>query len=522
MLSDHRRVHSLKPRTTDGGGCWRPNGARHNSSTDERRRVIVISVTAGVAVLGVIASYLGRRRTTRPPQRRLRKFMGRKARSSARSPNDIISLDGSRVSGRSVSPGGSIHGLSDRMSLASGSLATASGVGPLLGGTTPLTPQQLGVMGMEALETVISYWEDALTGRNGVDIPSRITADQEEFCRELQNLLDAAYNLQEQGELLFLDERSVLYREDENKATQASKLSNGHRSSSDPNFDSAESFASALDQVADLREFEDYGEVFSDVENYPLYQSALELLDDQPIPCRTIRTDMVGCSSDQEYYAKLHCVRLAFQLLFKDPKTSRWVADTGRQVLTDLLLLGDKDPKDFLVGYESMLEYLENPDNWPDIELELESRQVKAMTFYDVVLDFIILDAFRDLDSPPNSVLAVINNRFLSNSFKETALTTAVWSVLKAKKRMLKFPNGFMSHFYSITEQLSPLMVWGFFGPDEDLKEVCKYFKEQMVSFLVDIYNFQKCRYTTVEDLAEDIMSNMKMRVTNIGVKFNQ
>lgn len=191
-------------------------------------------------------------------------------------------------------------------------------------------------------------------------------------------------------------------------------------------------------------------------------------------------------------------------------------------MLTDLLCLGDKDPKDFLVAYESMLEFLQNSDNWQDIELELESRNVKAMTFYDIVLDFIILDAFRDLDSPPNSVLAVIQNRFLSNSFKETALTTAVWSVLKAKKRMLKFPNGFMSHFYSVTEQLSPLMVWGFFGPDEDLKEVCKYFKDQMISFMVDIYNFQKCRYTTVEELAEDILTIMKLRVNNIGVKFNQ
>lgn len=485
------------------------------------QKVVVITVTAGVAVLGVIASYLGRRRTPRPQQRRLRKPGNRLARNSVRSPNDIISLAGSKTSARSYSPGGSIHGISDRMSLASGSLA-AGGMAPIIGGTTPLTPQQLGVMGMEALETVISYWEDALAGRNDIDIPSRITADQEEFCRELQNLLDAAYNLQEQGELLFLDERSVLFRDDEKKSTQAGTLSNGHRSTSDPNFDSAESFASALDQVADLREFEDYGEVFSDVENYPLYQAALELLDDQPIPCRTVRTDMVGCTSDAEYFAKLHCIRFAFQLLFKDQKNSLWVADTGRQVLADLLCLGDKDPKDFLVAYESMLEFLQNTDNWPDIELELESRNVKAMTFYDVVLDFIILDAFKDLDSPPNSVLAVANNRFLSNSFKETALTTAVWSVLKAKKRMLKFPNGIMSHFYCITEQLSPLMVWGFFGPDENLKEVCKYFKEQMVSFMVDIYNFQKCRYTTVEELAEDILSNMRMRVNNIGVKFNQ
>lgn len=67
-----------------------------------------------------------------------------------------------------------------------------------------------------------------------------------------------------------------------------------------------------------------------------------------------------------------------------------------------------------------MLRFLQEPSNWAGIERELEQRNVKAMTFYDVVLDFIILDAFKDLDSPPTSVTAVVNNRFLSNGFKET------------------------------------------------------------------------------------------------------
>lgn len=83
-------------------------------------------------------------------------------------------------------------------------------------------------------------------------------------------------------------------------------------------------------------------------------------------------------------------------------------------------MLGDKDPKDFLIGYEAMLDFLQEQNNWPSIEKELDQRNVKAMTFYDVVLDFIILDAFKDLDAPPASVTAVVNNRFLSNGFKET------------------------------------------------------------------------------------------------------
>lgn len=189
-----------------------------------------------------------------------------------------------------------------------------------------------------------------------------------------------------------------------------------------------------------------------------------------------------------------------------------------------------------------MIQYLQDPNNWDDIQKELDLRHVKAMTFYDICLDFIILDSFRDLDAPPGSVTAVVQNRFLSNGFKETvsfkslsklritnnkqflwqALTTAVWSVLKAKKRMLKYPNGFMAHFYVISEELSPLMAWGFFGPDENLKDVCHYFRDQMLGFLADIFSFQKSRYTSLEDFAHDILGHMKTRVNNISIKFSQ
>lgn len=104
----------------------------------------------------------------------------------------------------------------------------------------------------------------------------------------------------------------------------------------------------------------------------------------------------------------------------QDPAIGQWVIDTGRQILTDLLCLGDKDTKEFLVGYEDMINYIQDSNNWDDIQKELEQRNVKVMTFYDICLDFIILDSFRDLDAPPASVIAVVQNRFLSNGFKET------------------------------------------------------------------------------------------------------
>jgi hypothetical protein len=50
---------------------------------------------------------------------------------------------------------------------------------------------------------------------------------------------------------------------------------------------------------------------------------------------------------------------------------------------------------------------------------------------------------FQDLESPPSSVLAVMKNRWLSNGFKESALSTAIWGVLQAKRRMMVLSNGF-------------------------------------------------------------------------------
>ena len=77
----------------------------------------------------------------------------------------------------------------------------------LVDGVTPLTPQQLGLMGMEALETVVGYWEDALTAYN--DSRSRpsdsrarpnqkslLSPEETEFTRLLESILDGAYQLQ--------------------------------------------------------------------------------------------------------------------------------------------------------------------------------------------------------------------------------------------------------------------------------------------------------------------------------------
>lgn len=80
-------------------------------------------------------------------------------------------------------------------------------------------------------------------------------------------------------------------------------------------------------------------------------------------------------------------------------------------------------------------------------------------------------------------------------------MATAVWSVLKAKRRKLLYQDGFISHFYGIMEHLSPVLAWGFLGPESDLKKSCFIFKvknnETLFYFLTslilsDLWRLQK------------------------------
>ncbi|KFM71843.1 Protein FAM73A, partial [Stegodyphus mimosarum] len=77
---------------------------------------------------------------------------------------------------------------------------------------------------------------------------------------------------------------------------------------------------------------------------------------------------------------------------------------------------------------------------------------------------------------------------------------------------MLKYSDGFISRFYYVSEHLIPVLAWGFYGPDENLKEICLYFKEEVMGFMYDIFNFNKVRYTKVEELASDVMQLANLR----------
>nr|XP_048287938.1 mitoguardin 2 isoform X2 [Myodes glareolus] len=393
--------------------------------------------------------------------------------------------------------------------------------------TTDGSAESLYVQGMELFEEALQKWEQALSvGQRGdggstptpgdsfqnpdtsSEAPSEPESQRREFAEKLESLLHRAYHLQEEFGSTFPSDSMLLDLE----RTLMLPLTEGSlrlRADDEDSLTSEDSFFSATELFESLH-----------VGDYPLplsrpaaaYEEALQLVKEGKVPCRTLRTELLGCYSDQDFLAKLHCVRQAFEGLLEERDNQVFFGEVGRQMVTGLMTRAEKSPKGFLESYEEMLSYALRPETWATTRLELEGRGVACMSFFDIVLDFILMDAFEDLENPPSSVLAVLRNRWLSDSFKETALATACWSVLKAKRRLLMVPDGFISHFYSVSEHVSPVLAFGFLGPKPQLAEVCAFFKHQIVQYLRDMFDLDNVRYTSVPALADDILQLSRRR----------
>ncbi|MED6245174.1 Mitoguardin 1 [Ataeniobius toweri] len=354
------------------------------------------------------------------------------------------------------------------------------------------TPENLYLMGMDLFEEALQRWEEALTfrSRQGEDDASCTSvktgagdaiAEQSmedvisvEFIHRLKSLLQRAYRLQEEFEgVLGMSEPSsrsssqdevadLLAREDLDDVCLRDSIS----------IASNDSFVSA----AELSEHRDLRSTFP-LGHHPFYEEALQMAEEGKISCRVLRTEILECVGDLDFLAKLHCVRQACELILSDRVTRMFLADTGRKILSSIIVKAQKSPKRFEEVFEELIFFLEHSDHWEDTELELASRGVRHLNFYDVVLDFILMDSFEDLENPPISIQNVINNRWLNSSFKETAVASSCWSVLKQKRQHMKVANGFISHFYAVCEQISPVLAWGFLGPKTSLHDLCFFFK---------------------------------------------
>lgn len=507
---------------------------------------VLFATALGTVALALTAHQLKRRRRRKKQDAEKRKeaqlpALGKFAPSRRATPprrvqspgsksNDTLSAVSSSVLGRRSSSSHSLTSVRPANSPSPGSPTEAWEAGIVQEENETAedsNAENLYVMGMALFEEALQKWELALTQRQSSSSEkerksypkspgaSDGTGDgceesqRKEFSQRLESLLHRAYRLQEEfGETvpsnsLLADFECVgpldlPYREESAR----------YYLDDDITVSSDDSFVSA----AELFDFSFDVERFNLSRPSALYEEAMRVVQEDRVSCRSFRTEVLDCYNDEDFLAKLHCVRQAFEILLQEEENRLYFSEIGKQMITGLMSTAGKNVNRFHETYKEMLHYARREETWETTERELKGRGVVCMNFFDIVLDFILMDAFEDLENPPSSVVAVLRNRWLSDSFKETALATACWSVLKAKRRLLQVPDGFISHFYSISEHVSPVLAWGFLGPKQHLCEVCAIFKQQIIQYLKDVFDTDKMRYTTVNLLADDIVQLSQRR----------
>lgn len=253
---------------------------------------------------------------------------------------------------------------------------------------------------------------------------------------------------------------------------------------------------------------------------YRLYTEALTNLNTIQQP-RVIRTKQMECSSDQEFIAKAHCLRLAFAAILDNDKKRRYFTIIGRDIIEMLSIGKAYDVKECLKAYDRLIEYVSDFKNHPCLKKELEGRGIPCISFYDIVLDYIILDSFDDLEDPPSTIMTVAQNTWISAGFRETALRTAVTALLKMKRSRMMYEEGFFANFYSILDHILPVLIWGFLGSDFDLNLKCNLIKSTLLTAVKDYFNFNHCRYTNLKDLSQDILRITEDHYENLQSRLN-
>ncbi|XP_078282262.1 mitoguardin 2 isoform X2 [Rhinoraja longicauda] len=462
---------------------------------------VLFATALGTVALALTAHQLKRRRRRKKQDAEKRKeaqlpALGKFAPSKRATPprrvqspgsksNDTLSAVSSSVLGRRSSSTHSLTSVRPANSPSPGSPAEAWEAGVVQEeneAAEESNADNLYVMGMTLFEEALQKWELALTQRQ-TSTPEKErknypkspgasdgTGDgceesqRKEFSQRLESLLHRAYRLQEEfGESVSSNSLLADFECVGPLALPYREESARYYLDDDITESSEDSFVSA----AELFDFSFDVEKFHLSRPSALYEEAMRVVQEDRVSCRSFRTELLECYNDEDFLAKLHCVRQAFETLLQEEENRLYFSEIGKQMITGLMSTAGKNVNRFHETYKEMLHYARREETWETTERELKGRG---------------------------------------------ALATACWSVLKAKRRLLQVPDGFISHFYSISDHVSPVLAWGFLGPKQHLCEVCTIFKQQIIQYLKDIFDTDKMRYTTVNFLADDIVQLSQRR----------
>eukprot|EP00047_Mylnosiga_fluctuans_P003946 m.231870 g.231870 ORF g.231870 m.231870 type:complete len:427 (+) comp12272_c0_seq1:1291-2571(+) len=252
------------------------------------------------------------------------------------------------------------------------------------------------------------------------------------------------------------------------------------------------------------------------------YESGLARVRQGEVRCRKIRLSVSGCTSDDDFLACVHGIRHAFHMVLSRVDERTWLRSHGQNLLCKLLARAERPSERFATAFGTILDYVTNSltaDGGASILAELENRKVAALSFYDLVLDFTFLDALEDLENPP-AALTTAMNAWVPAVVKQKMLVAAVGVVISAKRGRAD-PQGFMTKYYDVMEEVSPVIAWGLLGSDERLKQSCTVLKDTILAFTGQLFRLTR-QAATLGELADSVLEALHRSSDTITRMLNQ
>jgi len=206
--------------------------------------------------------------------------------------------------------------------------------------------------------------------------------------------------------------------------------------------------------------------------------------------------------SEREFLAKLHCIREAEKLWLNDKQSRIWLRDVTCVILTGLLKADGTDPEPCQENFESLCEWCEG--NYDEMCASLSQKGIAEISIFDVVIDLCLLDGFDLLASPPSAMMSVLSNRWMSEDFKRTAMTTALWSYIGRCRSDPSNENPFMAKLFDLAKTIAPAICWGQMGPQRKFGELFRSFKAEIISLSQDLFAFRDS-WGSKERLSKDL-----------------
>ncbi|CAF0766691.1 unnamed protein product [Rotaria sordida] len=431
------------------------------------------------------------------------------------------------------------------------------------------TPQQLYKYGLEHLNISIDYWQRALTIINYNLSNSLILTNQPDLIQHndalnsnclielkqkiqfLLNKIDVNSNANELALILeqeheqqikstfeslpltnnINDNNTILFNRADSIRVQQ-ELQTALSVQSDINtfndrrslrsIRSTDSFESATDDA----EWLDAGDLIFDPSSPyyslpPYYVYGLRLAQKNQVQYKKLRTKLLRCSSDTDYLAKLSCVRTACDEVLGSEEKKEYLKRVSRAICERFLEKASKDRTRFIRAFEQMNALLADERNWSMINEELAAAGVKNPTVYNVGIDFMLLEGFEILDSPPSAMRTILQNRWFSETFREQALNKAVSCALKVRRATAKYQDGFLTTFLTLIEDMTPVFAWGILGPDSSVKPMCIFLKDAVLDFARSLYDIKQTDYSSLTTLTNDIDRQMNNLLYTIVKEMN-